>query len=69
MIMYPTNLTLCKLREEKGYSQEFVAAQLGTSQSTYSRIESGQRPLKAKELVAVSSLYNISIDKLLDGGG
>lgn len=42
--------TIKKLREEKGYSQQELAAQMGISRSTISKIENGQ--------------FNLSVDYL-----
>lgn len=47
------------LREAAGYSQTDVAARTGISQPTFSRIESGERPLKADELVQLADLFGV----------
>ncbi len=45
---------LRKLRIEKGYSQEYMAAKLGLSQSAYSKIERGKTKLTIERLERLS---------------
>jgi DNA-binding XRE family transcriptional regulator len=57
---------LKKLREEKGYTQEFVAQKLGINQNTYSRLENG---IYKKELTIslgskISDLFNIPLSSI-----
>lgn len=59
---------LKKLREEKGYTQKFVAQKLGINQNTYSRLENG---IYKKELTIslgskISDLFNISLSSIRD---
>lgn len=56
---------LRELREQYGYTQDFVAETIGVSRSTYCRYELDFRQIKAPELMALSKLYNVSIDYLL----
>lgn len=51
-------------REEKGFTQEFVASQLHTSRQAISRWETGKGVPDIVNLKKLSSLYNISIDEL-----
>lgn len=48
-----------ELREAKTISQAAAAAALEVSQPTYSRIESGERPLAGDELVILADLFGI----------
>lgn len=57
---------LKKLREEKGYTQKFVAQKLGINQNTYSRLENG---IYKKELTIflgskISDLFNIPLSSI-----
>ena len=57
---------LKKLREEKGYTQEFVAQKLGINQNTYSRLENG---IYKKELTIslgskIPDLFNIPLSSI-----
>lgn len=45
------------LRERHKYSQEYVAAELGINQNTYSKIESGQTELTLKRVLQVCTVY------------
>jgi len=46
-------------REAAGVSQDAARAAIGVSQSTYSRIESGDRPLKGDELVQLADRFGV----------
>ena len=52
-------------RKAKRLTQQEVAEQLGVSRTTLVAIESGNRPLRFKELVDMASLYERSINQLL----
>lgn len=53
------------LRESYNYTQEYVADQLGMSQSGYSRIESNLTHLNAEMLKRIAELFNVSPSELL----
>lgn len=53
------------LREDHDMSQNEVAKQLNVSQSTYSRYENGQLDIPSGILIALSKMYNVSVDYLL----
>ena len=53
------------LREDNDYTQQFVADKIGITQRKYSYIETGTRKCTAEILVALSHLYNVSVDYLL----
>jgi transcriptional regulator with XRE-family HTH domain len=48
-----------EVREAKGVSQATAAHALEISQPTYSRIESGERPLAGDELVILADLFGV----------
>jgi len=50
-----------KLREIYGYSQEFVAFQLGISQAAYSKKESGRTGLSISCLNKLAAVYCLSM--------
>ena len=54
-----------KLREENGLTQEELARKLGIPRPSVSQIESGQREVTAKELLALSQIFETSTDELL----
>lgn len=53
------------LREDSDYTQEYVAAYLGTSQTMYARYERGANELPIRHLLKLCSLYNVSADYIL----
>ena len=50
------------LREDKDFSQEYLAKYLFCSQSAYSKIENGKRQLSIDYLIKLSTLYRVSTD-------
>jgi transcriptional regulator with XRE-family HTH domain len=48
-----------EVREARGISQSDAAQALEISQPTYSRIESGERPLAGDELVILADLFGV----------
>ena len=53
-------------REKSGYTQAFVAKQLGTTRVTVARWELGISEADYATLTKLSKLYNCSIDYLLN---
>ena len=53
------------LREDSDYTQQQVADKIGITQRKYSYIETGVQPLTDEILIALSKLYNTSIDYIL----
>ncbi len=53
------------LRKQKGLSQEEVADHLHISQSTYARIENGERGSWANYIVPISNLFGVQPEELL----
>ena len=56
---------IATLRKAKGYSQEEMAKVLKITRPSLTQIELGNRNISAAELVRLSSVLHISIDKLL----
>lgn len=56
---------LADLRKEKGYSQEDLAGKLGVSRQAISKWERGEATPDSDNLIALSSLYGVSLDELV----
>lgn len=54
-----------KLREIYGYSQEYVAFEMGISQAAYSKKESGRTRFTLECLEKLSVLYRFSLMELI----
>lgn len=52
------------LREEKKVSQEFIAHELGLSQSQYSRRENGEVKFVAEEIGKLAKLLEVSVSHI-----
>ena len=52
-------------REQRGLSQQHVANELRVSRSTYLSVEKGMKELSLKEADALSRLFGITVDELL----
>ena len=55
-----------RIREKKGYSQEYMAAQLNTTQATYARMESQKTKLKIDWLQSIANILDTDVSSLLD---
>lgn len=60
--------SLYDLRMENALSQEEVAASLGITRQTVSRWEHGVSRPSSENLIALSRLYGVSVETLMDGG-
>lgn len=56
---------LVRLRKEKGFSQEELAAQLGLSRQAVSKWERAEASPDTDNLILLARLYNVSLDELL----
>ena len=56
---------LKELRIESNFTQRRVAEKLGIRQQSYARYESGAGEPNLETLVAISKLFNVSVDYLL----
>lgn len=60
---------LKKVRKTLGYNQTDFARYLGITQTAYSMIESGRRPLADKYIKVICSTFSINENWLLTGEG
>ena len=58
-----------RLREERNYSQQYLAGKLGISQKAYSKIETNQTRLSVDSLLKIAEILETSINKILDTDG
>ena len=58
-----TNIRL--LRESKGFSQEYIANQLGVSQQAYSRMEQSPDRITLKRLYNLSHILQVKLVELI----
>lgn len=56
---------IIRLRESKEWSQRELAKRVNLNVSVMNRIESGERPVRDHELVAIASVLDVSTDYLL----
>ncbi len=54
-----------KLREQKGFSQEYMAYELGIAQASYAKIENNTTRLSLERLFVISQVLQINIMQLL----
>ncbi len=55
-----------EIREREGLSQENLAKRMNVSRVAVSQIENGKRKICTEELIALSRIFNLSTDILLD---
>jgi len=63
--MEKITIKMRKLREIYGYSQEYVAFEMGISQAAYSKKENGQTRLTFECLEKLSKIYRFSFMELI----
>ena len=61
------NNKLYELRKQKGFSQEELANRLNISRQTISKWEVGESTPDMEKLVAISDLFEVSLDELVKG--
>ncbi len=54
-----------KVREQRNYTQDFVAKQMGISQNAYSKIENGYTQLTVRHIKDLSKILEVSLMELL----
>lgn len=57
------------LREERNYSQDYLAQKLGVSQKAYSKIETNQTKLSVDNLLKIAEILETSVNKILEIDG
>ncbi len=53
-------------RNEKGYSQEYMAGKLGISQKAYSKLEKSQTKLTVSRLNEIAGILELDLNLLMD---
>ncbi len=61
------NNKLYELRKQKGFSQEELAGRLNVSRQTISKWEIGESTPDMEKLIAISDLFEVSLDELVKG--
>ena len=61
------NNRLYELRKQRGFSQEELAGKLNVSRQTISKWEVGDSTPDMEKLMAISDLFDISLDELVSG--
>lgn len=67
--MKEINLKIKQLREVKSYTQEYMAEKLNVSNSTYSRIETGQQDITISRLAEIANILDVEAWELLAPDG
>ncbi|SEN78586.1 DNA-binding transcriptional regulator, XRE-family HTH domain [Mucilaginibacter gossypiicola] len=55
-----------KLRENRNYSQEYMAARLHISQNTYSKLELGYTALTLERLILIADIFGVRVISLVN---
>ncbi len=55
-----------QIRNDKNLTQEFVAEQIGCSQSHYAKLENGKVKLSIEILQKISTVFKLSVSELLE---
>lgn len=58
------NNNIKNIRTEIGYKQYKVAEKLGISTRHYARLENGERKARVTELLALSTVFNCTVEEL-----
>jgi transcriptional regulator with XRE-family HTH domain len=58
-----------KKREEKNYTQEYLAYKLNISQNAYSKIELGYTKITVERLFQIADVLEVGATELLDADG
>lgn len=54
------------IRESKNLTADYIAQQMGISQSTYSRKETGESDFSLSELIKLGDVLEVSVSKFID---
>ena len=63
--MNNTGFTIKRIREQRGYSQEFMASKLDITQATYARIESQEIKISIDRLQKIADILDTDILSLI----
>jgi len=58
-----------RIREERDYSQDYIAQRLNITQKAYSKIETNQTRLSVDNLLKIAEVLETSVNKILDIDG
>ena len=58
-------LRIRKLREAKGFSQDYMAKQLGITQSAYCKLESNNRKINFENINKITSALGVDIVEIV----
>jgi transcriptional regulator with XRE-family HTH domain len=53
-----------KIREDHGIKQEYIAEEMGITQSSYGRLEKDDNRLTATKLIKIAEILNVSVSVL-----
>ena len=62
--MNAVGIRIRKIREERGIKQEYIANEMGITQSSYGRIEKDDNRLTANKLIKIAEILNVSVSVL-----
>ena len=54
-----------KIREKKGYSQEYMQEKLNMSQAAYSNLEANKTKLTVEKLLEISEILEVPVESLI----
>jgi transcriptional regulator with XRE-family HTH domain len=57
------------LREEKNYTQDFIAGKLGVTQKAYSKIEAGETRMSVDHLLKIAEILETTVGSILQTEG
>ena len=58
---------ITQLREEKGYTQDWMAQMMGITKTEYQNLETGITPLQDKHITLISKILPKSLDYICTG--
>lgn len=61
-------LNIRKIREQKGFSQEYVAQELDISQASYARLESEETKITVDRLFRLAEIFQIEVTEFFNEG-
>lgn len=64
--IYNLSKNLKELRKQYGYTQNYVATQIGVTCSSYQAYEWGTALLSLQNFIKLAKLYDVSCDDLLE---
>lgn len=67
--MYKIGVNIRKVRELRGYSQEYVANKLNISQASYARMESEDTKITVDRLFQIAKILETNVSDFFDNSG